>query len=334
MHEFLIFNKYIILENKYMFIKIERSKKVLDKKEYRIEKELEGIRIDKAICMKDAKISRSMVQKMLDNGNILVNGKVPKSSYKLTAEDIVEIRYEEPKETDLKPQDIPLDIIYQDDDILIVNKQKGLVVHPGNGNPDGTLVNAIMAICKDSLSGIGGEIRPGIVHRIDKDTSGLLIVAKNDYAHINISEQIKNHEVKKTYIALVRGVIKENNATINMPIARSKNDRIKMAVSKDGKNAVTHFKVLQRYNGYTLLEVNIETGRTHQIRVHMAQIGFPLVGDSVYSNGKNPFGVEGQMLHSSKLEFAHPRTGEKIKFEAGLPEYFERVLKELESEKI
>ena len=161
----------------------------MDKKEYRIEKELEGIRIDKAICMKDDKISRSMVQKMLDNGNILVNGKVPKSSYKLTAEDIVEIRYEEPKETDLKPQDIPLDIIYQDDDILIVNKQKGLVVHPGNGNPDGTLVNAIMAICKDSLSGIGGEIRPGIVHRIDKDTSGLLIVAKNDYAHINISER-------------------------------------------------------------------------------------------------------------------------------------------------
>ena len=306
----------------------------MEKKEYKIDKELEGIRIDKAICMKDTKISRSMVQKMLDNGNILVNGKLPKSSYKLVLDDIVEIIYEEPKETDLKPQDIPLDIVYEDDDILIVNKQKGLVVHPGNGNPDGTLVNAIMAICKDSLSGIGGEIRPGIVHRIDKDTSGLLIVAKNDFSHINISEQIKNHEVKKTYIALVRGVIKENNATIDMPISRSKNDRVKMAVSKDGKNAITHFKVLQRYNGYTLLEVNIETGRTHQIRVHMAQIGFPLVGDSVYSNGKNPFGVEGQMLHSSKLEFTHPRTGEKIKFEANLPEYFEKVLKELESERI
>ena len=306
----------------------------MEKKEYKIEKELEGIRIDKAVCMKDTKISRSMVQKMLDNGNILVNGKIPKSSYKLVFEDIVEISYEEPKETDLKPQNIPLDIVYEDDDILIVNKQKGLVVHPGNGNPDGTLVNAIMAICKDSLSGIGGEIRPGIVHRIDKDTSGLLIVAKNDFSHINISEQIKKHEVKKTYIALVRGVIKENNGTIDMPIARSKNDRVKMAVSKDGKNAITHFRVLQRYNGYTLLEINIETGRTHQIRVHMAQIGYPLVGDAVYSNGKNSFGVEGQMLHSSKLEFIHPRNGKKIEVEAELPEYFKNVLKKLESEKI
>lgn len=306
----------------------------MEKKEYKIEQDLAGMRLDKAISEKDSKLSRSMVQKMLDNGDILVNGKAVKASYKLSSGDTVEITYEEPKEADLKPENIPLDIIYQDDDILVVNKQKGLVVHPGNGNPDGTLVNAIMAICKDSLSGIGGEIRPGIVHRIDKDTSGLLIVAKNDFAHINVSEQIKKHEVKKTYIALVRGVIKENNATIDMPISRSKNDRVKMAVAKDGKNAVTHFKVLQRYNGYTLLEVNIETGRTHQIRVHMSQIGYPLVGDTVYSNGKNPFGVEGQMLHSSKLEFVHPRTGKKLMFEAELPEYFQNVLKELESEKI
>ena len=306
----------------------------MEKREYKVDKEFAGIRLDKAISDKDNNLSRAMVQKLLDDGKILVNGKKAKASYKLNINDIVEIEKVEAKEVDIKPEDIPLDIIYEDNDILIVNKQKGLVVHPGNGNPDGTLVNAIMARCKDSLSGIGGEIRPGIVHRIDKDTSGLLIVAKNDLAHINVSEQIKNHEVKKTYIALVRGIIKENNATIDMPIDRNKNDRVKMAVSKTGKNAITHFKVLQRYNGYTLLEVNIETGRTHQIRVHMAQIGYPLVGDSVYSNGKNPFGVEGQMLHSAKLEFIHPITKKEIKAEAPLPAYFEEVLKQLESEKI
>ena len=303
-------------------------------KEYKVEKDLEGIRIDKAISEKDSTISRAMVQKMLEDGKILVNGKVPKSSYKLVVGDVVQIEKVIPKEVDIKPdEDIPLDIIYEDDDILVINKQKGLVVHPGNGNPDGTLVNAIMAKCKESLSGIGGEIRPGIVHRIDKDTSGLLIVAKNDTAHINMSEQIKNHEVTKTYIALVRGIIKENNATINMPIGRSTKDRVKMAVSKTGKNAVTHFKVLERYKGYTLLEINIETGRTHQIRVHMSEIGYPLVGDAVYSNGKNPFGVEGQMLHSMRLEFRHPISGKDMKLEAKLPEYFEKVLKELEREK-
>ena len=304
----------------------------MEKKDYKINEELVGIRLDKAISMKDNSLSRMAVQRLIDEENILINGQKTKASYKLNLNDIVTIIKEEPKEVEIKPEDIPLDVVYEDNDILVVNKQKGLVVHPGNGNPDGTLVNAIMAKCKDSLSGIGGEIRPGIVHRIDKDTSGLLIVAKNDNAHIKVSEQIKNHEVKKTYIALVRGVIRENQATIDMPIARSTKDRTKMAVSKNGKNAVTHIKVLERFKDFTLLEVNIETGRTHQIRVHLSQIGYPIVGDYVYSNGKNPFGVEGQMLHSMKLEFKHPTTEKEMSLEAKLPEYFEQVLKELRGE--
>lgn len=262
----------------------------------------------------------------------MLMGNHGKSSLKVKQGDIVEIEEIEAKEIELKPQDIPLDITYEDDDIIVVNKQKGLVVHPANGNPDGTLVNAIMNICKDSLSGIGGEIRPGIVHRLDKDTSGLIIIAKNDKAHINLSEQIKNREVKKTYIALVRGVISENEATINMPIARSTKDRKKMAVSKDGKNAITQFKVLKRYDKYTLVEVKIETGRTHQIRVHMSHIGYPIVGDTVYSNGKNPFGVIGQMLHSQKLTFKHPITNQELNLEAPLPTYFMEVLSKLDNE--
>ncbi len=304
----------------------------MEKKDYKINEELAGIRLDKAVSMKDTSISRASVQRLIDEENILVNGKPTKSSYKLNLDDVVTIIKEEPKEVEIKPQDIPLDIIYEDSDILVVNKQKGLVVHPGNGNPDGTLVNAIMNKCKDSLSGIGGEIRPGIVHRIDKDTSGLLIIAKNDKAHIVLSDRLKEHEVKKTYIALVRGKLKENEATIDMPIGRSTKDRTKMAVSKNGKNAVTHIKVIERFKNYTLLEVNIETGRTHQIRVHLSQIGYPIVGDYVYSNGKNPFGVEGQMLHSQKLEFKHPITEKEMKLEAKLPEYFEKVLEELRKE--
>ena len=301
----------------------------MDVKKYIVEDENKGIRLDKGISDKDNSLSRVAVQRLIENGKILVNGKLSKASYKLQAGDEISIEKEEPVEIKLEAEEIPLDVMYEDNDILVVNKQKGLVVHPGNGNPNGTLVNAIMARCKDSLSGIGGEIRPGIVHRIDKDTSGLLIVAKNDKAHINMSEQIKNHEVVKTYLALVRGNVKENEATIDMPIARSNKDRTKMAVSKSGKKATTHIKVLERFDGFTYIKVNIETGRTHQIRVHMAQIGFPLVGDSVYSNGKNPFGVEGQMLHSSRLEFIHPVSGKHMDIEAPLPEYFEEVLKKL-----
>lgn len=306
----------------------------MNKEEYKINEDLVGIRLDKAISLKDKDLSRVAAQRLIDEENILVNGKKTKSSYKLNLDDIVTIIKKEAKETEIKPQDIPLDIVYEDNDILVVNKQKGLVVHPGNGNPDGTLVNAIMNHCKESLSGIGGEIRPGIVHRLDKDTSGILIIAKNDKAHINISEQIKNHEVKKTYIALVRGIVRENMATIDMPIARSNKDRTKMAVSKNGKNAITHIKVLERFKEFTLLEVNIETGRTHQIRVHLSEIGYPIVGDYVYSNGKNPFNVVGQMLHSMRIEFKHPVTNKQMKLEAELPEYFEEILTSLRKENI
>ena len=300
-------------------------------KKYIVDEEEQGKRLDVYIVSKDSDVTRTSAQRQIEQGNVTINGKrTTKVSYKVSDGDEIEIEEKEPVEIELKAQDIPVDIVYEDKDIIVVNKPKGMVVHPANGNPDGTLVNAIMAICKDSLSGIGGEIRPGIVHRLDKDTSGLLIVAKNDMAHVNMSEQIKRHEVKKTYIALVRGVVKENEATIDMPIGRSNSDRKKMAVTKNGKNAVTHIKVLKRYDKYTLLEVNIETGRTHQIRVHLAHIGYPVIGDYIYSNGKNEFGIVGQCLHAKSLEFKHPITGEDMKLEAPLPAYFKNVINELD----
>ena len=299
--------------------------------EFKIKEEQQNIRLDKIISELQQEISRTAIQRMIEEGNILVNGNKVKTSYKVSEGDLITIQKEIPKEIDLLPQDIPLNIIYEDDSILIINKEKGMVVHPGAGNPDGTLVNAIMAKCKDSLSGIGGKIRPGVVHRIDKDTSGLVIIAKNDKTHIDISEQIKNREVEKTYLALVRGNIKENEAVINMPIGRSSKDRKKMAVDKKGKEALTEFKVLERYDGFTYVEVKIKTGRTHQIRVHMAEIGHPIVGDEVYSNGRNPFNVKGQMLHAAKLGFIHPISKEKVIFEAPLPEYFGNILKSLKN---
>ena len=303
-------------------------------KEYIVRQEEKGKRLDTYIPSVDTDITRTSAQRLIEDGNILVNGKNAKVSYKIQENDKISVEIPEPKQIELKAQDIPIEIIYEDSDIIVVNKPKGMVVHPANGNPDGTLVNAIMAICKDSLSGIGGEIRPGIVHRIDKDTSGLLIVAKNDNAHVKMSEQIKNHEVKKTYIALVRGVFKENEATIDMPIGRSTSDRKKMAVNKNGKNAITHIKVLKRFDKYTLLQVNIETGRTHQIRVHLSHIGYPIVGDYTYSNGKNEFDVIGQCLHAQKLEFKHPTTQKDMCLEAELPQYFKDILDKLKDREI
>ena len=297
---------------------------------YIVKQEEQGKRLDMYVTNKNSEITRTAIQRMIEQGYILVNGKKQKVAYKIFDGDVVTVEKVEAKSIELKAQEIPIEIIYEDKDIIVVNKPKGMVVHPANGNPDGTLVNAIMAICKDSLSGIGGEIRPGIVHRLDKDTSGLLIVAKNDKAHVKMSEQIKNHEVKKTYIALVRGVVKENEATIDMPIGRSTSDRKKMSVIKTGKNAVTHIKVLKRYDKYTLLEINIETGRTHQIRVHLSYIGYPIIGDYIYSNGKNEFGVIGQCLHAKSLEFKHPITGEQMKLDAPIPDYFEKILEKLD----
>lgn len=289
-------------------------------------------RID-AFLSENTDFSRTSIQRLIENGDILVNNKKIKVSYKVQENDEISINEKEPVDISLKAQDIPVEILYEDNDIIVVNKPKGMVVHPANGNPDGTLVNAIMSICKESLSGIGGEIRPGIVHRLDKDTSGALIVAKNDKAHINMSEQIKNHKVEKIYIALVKGIVKENEATINMPIGRSTKDRKKMAVNKNGKEAITHFKVLERFDKYTLLEVKIETGRTHQIRVHLTEIGYPIVGDTVYSNGKNEWNVQGQCLHARSLKFNHPITGKEMFIQAPLPEYFEKIISDLRNRK-
>ncbi len=299
-----------------------------------VENEEKNQRIDAYLAKKYEDMSRVAVKRLIDEEKILVNNKKTKASYKVQENDEITIEKEKPKEIELKAQNIPLEILYEDNDIIVVNKPKGMVVHPANGNPDGTLVNAVMAICHDSLSGIGGEIRPGIVHRLDKDTSGVIVVAKNDKAHINLSEQIKNHEVEKTYLALVKGFVKENEATINMPIGRSTSNRKKMAVTKSGKQAITHFKVIKRYKthkqDYALLEVKIETGRTHQIRVHLSQIGYPIVGDSTYSNGKNEWGIEGQCLHAKSLKFKHPITGKEMYIEAKLPQYYEELLRELE----
>ncbi len=298
----------------------------MKEKSYIVTKELEGKRLDTYVASLDLELTRSMAQKLIQSKNILVNEKKIKESYKVKENDKIKIVIESPKETNIEAEDIPIDVVYEDNDIMVINKAKGMVVHPGCGNPKGTLVNAVLSHCKGSLSGIGGELRPGIVHRIDKDTSGLIIVAKNDKAHINMANQIKEHKVTKIYTALVKGNIEENEATINMPIGRSQNDRKKMAVREDGKEAVTHIKVIKRYGKYTLLKAKIDTGRTHQIRVHLSEINHPIIGDEIYSNGKNEFDVHGQMLHSTILEFRHPITGEKIHLEAELPMYFKNIL--------
>ena len=285
------------------------------------------VRIDKYLSA-NIDLSRSLISKMIDNEYILVNGKKTKNNYKVKNNDIIFIDENFKENTDIEPEEMKLNIIYEDKDIIIVNKPSGMVVHPGNGNYKGTLVNGLMYYT-NRLSNINGEVRPGIVHRIDKDTSGLIIIAKNNKSHEILSDYFKNKTITRTYIALVKGDLKSNSGTIDAPIGRNDKDRKKMAVtSKNSKDAITHFKVLKRYKGYTLIKCKLDTGRTHQIRVHMAYIGHPVYNDPVYTNDKcSEFG---QFLHSYSMEFQHPITNEKMYFECPLPEYFEEFLKCLE----
>jgi 23S rRNA pseudouridine1911/1915/1917 synthase len=284
-----------------------------------------GKRLDQFVAEK-SDISRSYAKKLIDDGNVFVEDKNMKASYKIQENKKICVKIPEDKPLEIDAEDIQLDILYEDDDILVVNKPKGMVVHPAAGNYKGTLVNAIMAHCKDDLSGINGVIRPGIVHRIDKDTSGILVIAKNDKAHIHLANQLKEHSMKRIYVAVVKGVLKNDVGTINAPIGRSLKNRKKMAVVQNGKNAVTHYKVIRRFNDCTMIEVRLETGRTHQIRVHMSHIGYPLLGDDVYGNGENKYGFVGQALHAKTLGFIHPSTNEYMEFESDPPKEFQKLL--------
>ncbi len=289
--------------------------------------EMEGERIDKCFSNYLESLSRSYIQKIIKDGKAYVNDAVVKANYKVKVDDKVQFEIPDCEEPDIPPQDIPLDILYEDKDILIVNKPKDMVVHPAPGHYEGTLVNAIMFHCKDELSGINGVLRPGIVHRIDKDTTGSIIICKNDEAHRKIAQQLKEHSITRKYRAIVYGRIMEEEGTVNAPIGRHPTDRKKMAINeKNGKPAVTHYKVLERFDKYTYIECQLETGRTHQIRVHMTSIGHPLLGDEVYGNAKCPFKLEGQTLHAMTIGFIHPTTGEYVEYEAPLPEYFEHLL--------
>ena len=289
-----------------------------------------GTRLDACLARAIEDLTRSAAAKAIEDGRVLVNGKAPNKSYKLMGHEQIEFTPEEPAPIDAVPQDIPLDVVYEDDDVIVVNKPSGLVVHPAPGHPDGTLVNALLYHCGDSLSGVGGERRPGIVHRIDKDTSGLLVAAKNDFAHLALSAQLADHTMARTYEAVVCGNLREDAGTVDAPIGRHPTDRKRMAVTqKNARRAVTHWSVIARYNGYTHIRCELETGRTHQIRVHMAHIGHPLLGDLVYGHKRPEKGLSGQCLHARALRFLHPRTGELVTFTCPLPDYFQDVLARL-----
>ena len=302
----------------------------MDEFTYEILEEHAGERIDKFLAGELSDLSRSYIQKLLKEGMVTVGEKPLKANYKLRGGDLVEIRIPPAAEPDILPENIPLDILYEDADVLVVNKPKGMVVHPGAGHYSGTLVNALLHHCGESLSGINGVLRPGIVHRIDRDTTGSLLVCKNDTAHRNIAEQLKVHSITRKYRAIVHGVIKEEEGTVDAPIGRHPTDRKKMAINyKNGKEAVTHYRVLERFRTFTYVECQLETGRTHQIRVHMSSLHHPLLGDEVYGLADSSFHLQGQTLHAMVLGFIHPATGQYLEFSAPLPEYFEALLKKL-----
>lgn len=289
-----------------------------------------GTRLDKYLSLQLSEITRSFLQKLIKEGYVKVEEQSVKANYKLKPDQKISVTIPPPKETEILPENIPLDILYEDEDLLVVNKPKNMVVHPSVGHYSGTLVNAVMYHCKDSLSGINGAIRPGIVHRIDKDTTGSLIVCKNDESHLFIAEQIKEHSIKRIYRGIVSGYLKEQESSIKGNIGRHPTDRKKMAILTDGgKYAITHYKVLEQWKNAAYMEFRLETGRTHQIRVHMAGIGHPLLGDTVYGNPKNPYKLNGQALHAMTIGFVHPRTREYLEISAPLPDYFEGLIKKL-----
>ncbi len=301
--------------------------------QFQITEDAANSRIDKFLAEVLPELSRSYIQKLIKDEQVTVNKKTVKANYKVNIGDILELDEPELQEPDIVAEDIPLEILYEDTDLLIVNKPKGMVVHPSAGHYSGTLVNALMHYCKEDLSGINGVMRPGIVHRIDMDTTGSLLVCKNDFAHNDIANQLKEHSITRVYHAIVCGVIKEEEGTIDAPIGRHPVDRKKMSINhKNGKDAVTHYKVIQRFQNYTYVKCVLETGRTHQIRVHMASINHPLLGDSVYGPAKCPYKLQGQTLHAKTIGITHPRTGEYLEIDAPLPEYFVNLLKKLEND--
>jgi 23S rRNA pseudouridine1911/1915/1917 synthase len=296
-----------------------------------VNKEDAAQRVDAWLAAHVDDLTRSAAARLLEESRVTCGGKVLAKNYKLTGGETLEVILPDPAPVDVTPQDIPLDIVYEDGDVIVVNKPKGLVVHPAPGHPDGTLVNALLYHCGDSLSGIGGELRPGIVHRIDRDTSGLIIAAKNDFAHQKLAAQLQDHTLARIYRCIVVGNLREDSGTVDAPIGRHPVDRKKMAVVSNGRPAVTHWTVLERFSGFTYVECRLETGRTHQIRVHMAHIGHPILGDTVYGNKKPVPGLQGQCLHAVGLRFLHPRTGEMIELSCDLPEEFQAQLRKLKN---